>query len=256
VHLRERDFAFSRFRGAVRGGDEVLGLLVVLLCVHAADPSRRGERPRHHEGERLSTSGKSSPVGNVLIRGGRAGSRLSAATCPSRAVPSAGGAASRGRSRSGSKPRADGRGRFSVRPSRGRHELATIIEDDHSVAQQAPALVPVLRDDVSHAVVECLARRALRQVLTHDLLPYAVDRRLRTQVCAEGCVTASMPGRTGTSVVSGVPGTRRGERARVNSGQRVSGWARASGDQSGARRNQDPHDRPMKGSDVPVEVDA
>ncbi len=71
MHLRERDFAFSRFRGAVRGGDEVLGLLVVLLCVHAADPSRRGERPRHHEDERLSTSGKSSPVGNLLFRSGR-----------------------------------------------------------------------------------------------------------------------------------------------------------------------------------------
>jgi len=64
--------------------------------------------------------------------------------------------------RSGSKARDDGRGRFNVRLSRRRDELATIIEDDHSVAQQAPALVPVLRDDESQAVVDCLARRARR----------------------------------------------------------------------------------------------
>ena len=69
VHLRERDFAFAGFRGAVGGGDEVLGHAEVLRRVHATDPSGRGTRPRHREGERLATSGRSSPSGKVPIKG-------------------------------------------------------------------------------------------------------------------------------------------------------------------------------------------
>ena len=43
MHLGERDLAFSWFRGAVGGGDELLGFAVKLLCVHAADPSCQTE---------------------------------------------------------------------------------------------------------------------------------------------------------------------------------------------------------------------
>ena len=89
---------------------------------------------------------------------------------------------------SGSKTCDDGRGRSIVRPSRGRHELAAVIEDDHSVAQQAPALVPVFRDDARHAVVECLARRAGRQVLAHGATPlFRGSTVTDASVCRRAC---------------------------------------------------------------------
>jgi hypothetical protein len=96
-----------------------------------------------------------------------------------------------------------------------REQLAAVIEDHHTVAEQAPALLRVGGHDACGRVIVCVRRGAWRPVQAHDTFPFTTDLVTPPtiappppSVCAANPHFGDHAGHTGNPLLPGIAGGR------------------------------------------------